>query len=93
MKFILLIAFSFISIQSYAKKCANFSTQKKLKLGMSSVKIQDKQVGKVWIETRMGEHVIACQVAMERTAPRKDNIDLRKRLIHLQFNMVSQLRK
>ncbi|MDV4313440.1 excalibur calcium-binding domain-containing protein [Acinetobacter indicus] len=28
MKFILLIAFSFISIQSYAKKCANFSTQK-----------------------------------------------------------------
>lgn len=28
MKFILLIAFSLISIQSFAKKCANFSTQK-----------------------------------------------------------------
>ncbi len=50
--------------------------KKKLKLGMSSVKIQDKQVGKAWIVTRMGEHVIACQVAMERTALRENNARL-----------------
>lgn len=47
MKIIVLIILGLISIRIYAKKCADFSTQKKHRHGTNSAKNPDKQVGKV----------------------------------------------
>lgn len=46
MKIIVLIILGLISIRIYAKKCADFSTQKEGH-GTNSAKNPDKQVGKV----------------------------------------------
>lgn len=47
MKFLLILVLGLFSIQTYAKKCADFSSQKQAQSWYEERKNQDKQAGKV----------------------------------------------
>lgn len=47
MKILIILVLGFTSIQVYAKKCADFSTQKEAQAWYEQRKNQDKQVGKI----------------------------------------------